>query len=175
MIDKLKFYLALKKYLSFLKGEINDVNGKEFYFKETNESTKISREKKSLFYSNDGKIVNKEKVLNTENSHQDISSVNNEFVIKEIKSPNKRRKLPSIENNSVNGKNAIDINHDGGKLSDSSKVSLEMKDREKINFQKLSPIIRKRENSSDFFSLIKQRIEAKKRRTDDCDENEENF
>ncbi|XP_043476954.1 G/T mismatch-specific thymine DNA glycosylase-like [Leptopilina heterotoma] len=167
MIDKLKFYLSLKKYLSFLKGEIHDVNGKEFYFTEKNETSKMWRGKKSLF-SNGGKVVNKV-ALNSENSDDDISSVSNEFVIKEIKSLNGIEKLPSIENNSLNGKKLIEINHDGGKLRDSSKA-LEMKNRDKINFQKLSPIIRKRENSSDFLSLIKQRVEAKKRKAD-----EENF
>lgn len=176
MIDKLQFYLSLKKYLSFVKGEISDVDVKEFYFpakqKEHESSTsRMWRRKNASLFLNGGKIANKD-TLCSEIS-DDIALVSNEFVIKEIGS-----------------KNGIEKFDEAKPLRDSEKLSVEIhklqsdkdtkKDENLLNGKnirnsrtKLAPQIRKRENTSDFVSLIKQRIEAKKRKAEDLENSQE--
>lgn len=64
MVDKLQFYTALKKYLQFLKGEIKEVNVKEFWFKGKCEqavaSTSIMWRRKNLSsFLYGGRVVNR--------------------------------------------------------------------------------------------------------------------
>ncbi|XP_051158682.1 G/T mismatch-specific thymine DNA glycosylase-like [Leptopilina boulardi] len=159
MSDKLKFYLSLKKYLSFLNGEINDVDVKEFYFNagKINESIMWRRKNTSLFL-NCGKIANK---VTLNSSISDITSVNNEFVIKEIRSQNG---IEKFENNSLVREEKNEINYDSKNLT--KKNELKQTFRKMTNFDTQ---FKKRENSSDFVSLIKERIEAKKRKADDIE------
>lgn len=87
MQDKLHFYTSLKIYLSYLKGEIDNVNLEEFRFdgksKQIVSSTsKMWRRKSVSAFANGGKIVNKETfVMNTSDESLYVPQTN-EFIIK---------------------------------------------------------------------------------------------
>lgn len=79
MVDKLHFYTALKKYLHFLKGEITNVDMKEFYFegkcKQSIPSTsKMWRRKNMSTFLHGGRVANKN-TLCKDTSEEDIASV----------------------------------------------------------------------------------------------------
>ncbi|XP_032683357.1 uncharacterized protein LOC116849861 isoform X2 [Odontomachus brunneus] len=86
MVDKLHFYTALKKYLHFLKGEITDVDAKEFYFegkcKQSIPSTsKMWRRKDVSTFLHGGRVVNK-KTLCKDTSEEDIAAIHTkEFLV----------------------------------------------------------------------------------------------
>lgn len=79
MVDKLHFYTALKKYLHFLKGEITDVDVKEFYFdgkcKQSVPSTsKMWRRKNVSTFLHGGRVANKN-TLCKNTSEEDIATI----------------------------------------------------------------------------------------------------
>lgn len=86
MVDKLHFYTALKKYLQFLKGEITDVDVKEFQFegkcKQSVPSTsKMWRRKDISTFLHGGRVVNKN-TLCLETSEEDIAAIHTaEFLV----------------------------------------------------------------------------------------------
>lgn len=86
MVDKLHFYTALKKYLHFLKGDITDVDAKEFYFegkcKQSIPSTsKMWRRKDVSTFLHGGRVVNK-KTLCKDTSEEDIAAIHTkEFLV----------------------------------------------------------------------------------------------
>lgn len=86
MVDKLHFYTALKKYLHFLKGEITDVDAKEFYFegkcKQSIPSTsKMWRRKNISTFLHGGRVVNKN-TLCQDTSEEDIAAIHTmEFLV----------------------------------------------------------------------------------------------
>ncbi|XP_029157439.1 G/T mismatch-specific thymine DNA glycosylase-like isoform X2 [Nylanderia fulva] len=86
MVDKLHFYTALKKYLQFLKGEITDVDVKEFQFegkcKQSVPSTsKMWRRKNISTFLHGGRVVNKN-TLCLDTSEEDIAAIHTaEFLV----------------------------------------------------------------------------------------------
>lgn len=86
MVDKLHFYTALKKYLHFLKGEIADVDIKEFQFegkcKQSVPSTsKMWRRKNISTFLHGGRVVNKN-TLCLDTSEEDIAAIHTaEFLV----------------------------------------------------------------------------------------------
>lgn len=90
MVDKLHFYVGLKKFLSFLKGEIDDVDQSEFKFegkcKQSVPSTsKMWRRKNVSAFLYGGRVANKDTVC-LDTSEENVASVCNstEFIITEI-------------------------------------------------------------------------------------------
>lgn len=86
MVDKLHFYTALKKYLHFLKGEITNVDIKEFQFegkcKQSVPSTsKMWRRKNISTFLHGGRVVNKN-TLCLDTSEEDIAGIHTaEFLV----------------------------------------------------------------------------------------------
>jgi len=86
MADKLHFYVALKKFLCFLKGEITDVDMREFQFegkcKQFIPSTsKMWRRKNISTFLHGGRVVNKN-TLCQDTSEEDIAAVHGtEFLV----------------------------------------------------------------------------------------------
>lgn len=86
MIDKLHFYTGLKKYLQFLKGEISNVDEKEFQFegkcKQSVPSTsKMWRRKNISTFLQGGRVANKN-TLCLDTSEEDIAAVRTaEFLV----------------------------------------------------------------------------------------------
>jgi TDG/mug DNA glycosylase family protein len=86
MVDKLHFYVALKKFLCFLKGEITDVDMREFRFegkcKQSIPSTsKMWRRKNISTFLYGGRVVNKN-TLCQDTSEEDIAPVHGaEFLV----------------------------------------------------------------------------------------------
>lgn len=79
MVDKLHFYTGLKKYLQFLKGEISNVDVKEFQFegkcKQSVASTsKMWRRKNISTFLHGGRVANKN-TLCLDTSEEDIAAV----------------------------------------------------------------------------------------------------
>ncbi|XP_012235402.1 G/T mismatch-specific thymine DNA glycosylase-like isoform X1 [Linepithema humile] len=79
MVDKLHFYTGLKKYLQFLKGEISNVDVKEFQFegkcKQSVASTsKMWRRKNISTFLHGGRVANKY-TLCLDTSEEDIAAV----------------------------------------------------------------------------------------------------
>lgn len=86
MVDKLRFYTALRKFLCFLKGEITDVDFGEFQFegkcKQVVPSTsKMWRRKNISTFLHGGRVVNKN-TLCQDTSEEDIAAVHGaEFLV----------------------------------------------------------------------------------------------
>jgi len=86
MVDKLHFYTALKKYLHYLKGEIANVDIKEFQFegkcKQSVPSTsKMWRRKNISTFLHGGRVVNKN-TLCLDTSEEDIAAIHTaEFLV----------------------------------------------------------------------------------------------
>ncbi|KAG7208736.1 hypothetical protein KM043_014932 [Ampulex compressa] len=91
MQDKLHFYTSLKKYLQFLKGEIDKVDVKEFWFegkcKQFIPSTsKMWRRKNLSAFLHGGRVANKDTVcLDTSDENVAIAH-STEFIIKKVNS-----------------------------------------------------------------------------------------
>lgn len=85
MVDKLHFYTALKKYLHFLKGDITNVDVKEFCFEGCKQfipsTSKMWRRKNISTFLHGGRVVNKNTLcLNT--SEEDIALIHTaEFLV----------------------------------------------------------------------------------------------
>lgn len=86
MVDKLHFYTGLKKYLCFLKGEINNVDVKEFEFegkcKQSVPSTsKMWRRKNISTFLHGGRVANKNTFC-LDTSEEDIAAIHTvEFLV----------------------------------------------------------------------------------------------
>ncbi|XP_066587465.1 G/T mismatch-specific thymine DNA glycosylase-like [Prorops nasuta] len=89
MTDKLHFYTALKKYLSFLKGEIQEIDIREFIFegkcKQAIPTTsKMWRRKNLSAFLNGGRVANKD-TMALDTSEENVAVANStEFIVKEI-------------------------------------------------------------------------------------------
>lgn len=86
MVDKLHFYTALKKYLHFLKGEITNVDMKEFCFEGCKQiipsTSKMWRRKNISTFLHGGRVVNKN-TFGLDTSEEDIASIRTaEFLVK---------------------------------------------------------------------------------------------
>ncbi|KAG5346915.1 TDG glycosylase, partial [Acromyrmex charruanus] len=85
MVDKLHFYTGLKKYLHFLKGEITNVDLKEFCFEGRKQiipsTSKMWRRKNVSTFLHGGRVVNKN-TLCLDTSEEDIGSIRTvEFLV----------------------------------------------------------------------------------------------
>ncbi|XP_018301512.1 G/T mismatch-specific thymine DNA glycosylase [Mycetomoellerius zeteki] len=101
MVDKLHFYTALKKYLHFLKGEITNVDIKEFCFEGRKQiipsTSKMWRRKNVSTFLHGGKVVNKN-TLCLDTSEEDIGSIRTvEFLVERS-----NQKYDKDENTSFN-------------------------------------------------------------------------
>lgn len=90
MEDKLHFYTGLKKYVAFLKGEIKEVNVREFWFdgkcKQSIPSTsKMWRRKDLSAFINGGRVANKETVC-LDTSEENVAVAHStEFIVTKLK------------------------------------------------------------------------------------------
>ncbi|XP_011708330.1 PREDICTED: uncharacterized protein LOC105463024 isoform X2 [Wasmannia auropunctata] len=101
MVDKLHFYTALKKYLRHLKGEITDVDTKEFSFQTgrrvAHSTSKMWRRKNVSTFLHGGRVVNKN-TLCPNASEEDIASIRTaEFLVEK----SNREKYDKDEGTSV--------------------------------------------------------------------------
>lgn len=84
MVDKLHFHTALKKYLHFLKGEITNVDIKEFCFEGRKQivssTSKMWRRKNISTFLHGGRVVNKN-ILGLDTSEEDIAPIRTEFLV----------------------------------------------------------------------------------------------
>lgn len=91
MTDKLHFFTSLKKYLQFLKGEIKDVDMKEFLFEGKCKqfiprTSKMWRRKDTSAFLCGGRIANKDTIcLDTSDENVAIAH-STEFIVKQIRS-----------------------------------------------------------------------------------------
>ncbi|XP_033227877.1 G/T mismatch-specific thymine DNA glycosylase-like [Belonocnema kinseyi] len=159
MVDKLQFYSSLKKYLSYLKGEISEVDVNEFAFKGKHKHVPSTlkmwgRKNKSPFFRGGG--IAKDK-LSMDFSDDDVSSVNtNEFKIKEIISKDGIERLQeNVEPKTYSV---------SGTLSARKEKTKTNKNSQNTPAQVSITRPKKIEEQSDFMTLIKQRLEAKKRK-----------
>ncbi|XP_076633276.1 uncharacterized protein LOC143347719 [Colletes latitarsis] len=89
MVDKLHFFTALKKYLQFLKGEIKNVDTREFLFEGKCKqfiprTSKMWRRKNVSAFLHGGRVANKDTVcLDTSDENVAIAH-STEFIVKEI-------------------------------------------------------------------------------------------
>lgn len=90
MEDKLHFYTGLKKYVAFLKGEIKNVDVKEFWFdgkcKQYIPSTsKMWRRKNLSAFIHGGRVANKDTVCMDTSEENVAIAHSTEFIVTEIK------------------------------------------------------------------------------------------
>ena len=182
MVDKLHFYMALKKYLSFLKGEITEVNSAEFKFegkcKQSIPSTsKMWRRKNVSAFLYGGRVANKDTFC-LDTSEENIATVNStEFIVTEILGGNE-------DQNNVKGNDSVkddmglievSVEINSGEEKTSQKLgcetqsSTELKKNRKIlkrNYKRslMSQTVKHQstDNFTDFVNLIKQRLLEKK-------------
>ncbi|XP_071571256.1 uncharacterized protein [Temnothorax nylanderi] len=88
MVDKLHFHTALNKYLHFLKGEITNVNVKEFCFEGSKQvipsTSKMWRRKNISTFLHGGRVVNKN-TLGLDASEEDIAPIHTaEFLVEKF-------------------------------------------------------------------------------------------
>lgn len=91
MIDKLQFFTSLKRYLQFLKGEIKDVDMKEFLFEGKCKqfiprTSKMWRRKNISAFLHGGRIANKDTVcLDTSDENVAVAR-STEFIVRNLES-----------------------------------------------------------------------------------------
>lgn len=91
MTDKLHFFTSLKKYLQFLKGEIKDIDMKEFLFEGKckqfiPQTSKMWRRKNMSTFLHGGRIANKDTIcLDTSDENVAIAH-STEFIVKKLES-----------------------------------------------------------------------------------------
>lgn len=103
MVDKLHFYTALKKYLHFLKGEITNIDTKEFYFegkcKQSVPSTsKMWRRKNISTFLHGGRVVNKN-TLCQNTSEEDIAVIHTMEFLVEMSHPERNSENKDVSLN----------------------------------------------------------------------------
>lgn len=100
MTDKLHFFTSLKKYLQFLKGEIKDIDMKEFLFEGKckqfiPQTSKMWRRKNMSTFLHGGRIANKDTIcLDTSDENVAIAH-STEFIVKKLE-PDKSDKTDKI-------------------------------------------------------------------------------
>ncbi|XP_033345273.1 G/T mismatch-specific thymine DNA glycosylase-like [Bombus vosnesenskii] len=100
MTDKLHFFTSLKKYLQFLKGEIKDIDMKEFLFEGKckqfiPQTSKMWRRKNMSTFLHGGRIANKDTIcLDTSDENVAIAH-STEFIVKKLE-PDKSDKTDEI-------------------------------------------------------------------------------
>ncbi|OXU21975.1 hypothetical protein TSAR_014705 [Trichomalopsis sarcophagae] len=190
MQDKLHFYTSLKKYLSFLKGEIKEVNPEEFRFqgkcKQAIPSTsKMWRRKGLSAFAHGGRIVNKETIC-MDTSEENILAIprSSEFIIKNVKNESDDSQkdsgvstLPSDDSQQLSQDNEVKENDPKPKRRQLSKRVIERK----VQTRAAATAQRKEYSEPiDFVSLIKQRLSNKEQETSedatkDCDNEDESL
>ncbi|XP_015191469.1 PREDICTED: G/T mismatch-specific thymine DNA glycosylase-like [Polistes dominula] len=191
MTDKLHFYTALKKYLQFLKGEIKEVDLKEFFLeRKCNQSipstSKMWRRKNISAYVNGGRIANKDTIF-LDNSDENVAIVcSTEFIVKKFKqeqdnddkndkkeisetcvsSLEENLKSAPINNKLLNGnvEDRLQDSTESKSVNIKSDIKYNRKDIYKRN-KRLFPTNLERtfkvNESVDFVKLIKQRLKEK--------------
>ncbi|XP_053985998.1 G/T mismatch-specific thymine DNA glycosylase-like isoform X1 [Hylaeus volcanicus] len=114
MTDKLHFYTALKKYLRFLKGEIKEVDTKEFLFEGKCKqfiprTSKMWRRKDVSVFLHGGKIANKHTVCLDTSDESIAITYSTEFIVEqkegnkqnEVKNESDRQKTESLPNSKL--------------------------------------------------------------------------
>ncbi|KAL7295845.1 hypothetical protein TKK_0010891 [Trichogramma kaykai] len=175
MQDKLHFYTALKKYLAYLKGEIENVNLEEFSFegrcKQAIPSTsKMWRRKGISVFTNGGKIVNKETIC-MDTSDENIFAMaiprSTEFIVKNVKESDSEKDSNATFSQSDNLLSQIS-DTDSNKNISSQELKLSpkrkfrsQKGKEKKISEKPTIEPKNRKETIDFMSLIKQKLSNK--------------
>lgn len=188
MIDKLHFYSALKKYLKFLKGEIKEVDMKEFFFEGKSKqfipsTSKMWRRKNISAFMHGGRIANKDTIY-LDTSDENIAIVcSTEFIVKKLEQKeynddeNKEEEQLKIRDCSLRenfklttiSNETFDENVEGRLQENTESKSANVKNKVKCNKKlkknkRLSPKnvhverLSKINDSLDFVKLIKQRI-----------------
>ncbi|CAK9813411.1 G/T mismatch-specific thymine DNA glycosylase [Anthophora plagiata] len=105
MTDKLHFFTSLKRYLQFLKGEIKDVDMKEFLFEGKCKqfiprTSKMWRRKNVSAFLHGGRVANKDTLyLNTSDEY--LTTVHStEFIVKNLQDENDKSKETLVINES---------------------------------------------------------------------------
>ncbi|KAK1120496.1 hypothetical protein K0M31_012474 [Melipona bicolor] len=91
MIDKLQFFTSLRKYLQFLKGEIKDVDMKEFSFEGKCKqfiprTSKMWRRKNVSAFLHGGRIANKDTVCLDTSDENVAMARSTEFIVRNLES-----------------------------------------------------------------------------------------
>nr|XP_012147705.1 PREDICTED: G/T mismatch-specific thymine DNA glycosylase-like [Megachile rotundata] len=95
MSDKLHFFTSLKKYLQFLKGEIKNIDTKEFLFEGKCKqfiprTSKMWRRKNMSAFLHGGRVANKD-TIHLDTSDENIAIAHStEFIVDEIQSVNEK-------------------------------------------------------------------------------------
>lgn len=189
MEDKLHFYTSLKKYLAYLKGEIEEVNLEEFRFagkcKQAVPSTsKMWRRKGLSAFTNGGKVVNKETVC-MDTSEENLLSIprSNEFILKNSgKSENNQKEKDSgisTCESDHSQKLSQGSNENMNDIESSQETNLKPRVKSKRTVSSIkkekSPTLlprKERTNTIDFVSMIKQRLNNKEQVSNEEEENE---
>ncbi|XP_012285723.1 G/T mismatch-specific thymine DNA glycosylase [Orussus abietinus] len=187
MSDKLHFYTALKKYLQYLKGEVKDIDVKEFYFdgkckQPIPGTSRMWRRKNMSTFLHGGRVANK-KTVSLDTSEESIAVIkNNEFVVKvcSIMDSNKDGKVVEdackdmelVDNRMnicQNGPDNFEVQNGIEKKKDI--IKKQRNHLTKAKDRKLLPVVLKnsssavqRQDSLDFVNLIKCRLLEKKER-----------
>jgi mismatch-specific thymine-DNA glycosylase len=173
MQDKLHFYTSLKKYLAYLKNEIEEVNLNEFYFEGTCKqaiasTSKMWRRKGISAFANGGRIVNKETIcMNTSDENILIIPQSTEFILSKIEN-NDLEKDSGISTSQSDYSQEISEDNDVKPTKNNSNqqnTSRLRKTRTKKAL-KQSTVTVDRQNkdysqSTDFMNLIKERLRNK--------------
>ncbi|XP_025989616.2 uncharacterized protein LOC105199434 isoform X2 [Solenopsis invicta] len=133
MMDKLQFYTALKKYLHFLKGEITDVDVKEFCFERCKQiipsTSKMWRRKNISTFLYGGRVVNKN-TLCLDTSEENIALIHTaEFLVEKTND----EKYDEDENMSINKKTCSQESESQTSFNETiGKIERNMKETEKL-------------------------------------------
>lgn len=175
MQDKLHFYTSLKKYLSYLKGEIDKVNLEEFSFegrcKQVVPSTsKMWRRKSLSAFTNGGRVVNKETINMNTSEDGLIIPHSTEFIVKTYrKEENNDSEINSGTSNSHSDQEFSQNNEDKIFKTDNNLQQNSLQTEEKQT-EKIETKVQKKVSSSickdrgeiiDFVSLIKAKLNSK--------------
>lgn len=149
MEDKLEFYQGIKKHLQFIKGEIFDVDLKDFKFENKERQTSIKMRKETKVSAR--KNNTSRDTLAGDSSDDDIAVVkSNEFVITEILKPILPHSSIKSTNNSPENSNK--------NSSPEPSIPPDTIDEKKIVKRSWT----KPESPGNFMSLIKKRLSEKK-------------
>ncbi|XP_031828521.1 G/T mismatch-specific thymine DNA glycosylase [Nomia melanderi] len=185
MTDKLHFFTALKKYLQFLKGEIQNVDTSEFLFEGKCKqfiprTSKMWRRKNVSAFLYGGRIANKDTVCLDTSDENVAVACSTEFIVKHVQiDKNSEIKEMLDTDRTEPSKNSEAIIAEGRvktffesdtsfQKEESNFLHNEINNVKKPSSKKLSQqtdklqnFVRKKGSASDFISLIKQRLEEK--------------
>ncbi|KAJ8669087.1 hypothetical protein QAD02_000346 [Eretmocerus hayati] len=179
MEDKLHFYTSLKKYLAFLKGEIDKVDPEEFRFegrcKQAVPSTsKMWRRKGVSAFASGGKIVNKE-TINMDTSEENVLAVphSTEFILKSPKGSDGEQAHAKPEASEIENETLQKLPKENEDKSDEissvqsnspSKPKRALRKRktmEQDTGTRMKVVQKERAHTIDFVSLIKKQLSDK--------------